>query len=410
MRALLIDDDPVFRQLLAEMIASCCPEVIVEHYDPLVKGRPGADFALAEFDLVLLDYRLGQDDGLDWLQDFKGRPDCPPTIILTGAGDETVAVRAMKLGADNYLSKQRLSKEALAQAIQEVMPGSVPQAGSTLQMDAPAAVLPKAELHLTGYRMIKEIGEGAGSRVFLVVPEGGGEPVVAKILLEELVKDHEFLARFLNEYKIAAKIESDYVGKIFNYGFSDTSIYILMEYLSGGDMQRYFTEQRVSQGQILAIFRQVLMALRDIHAAGVLHRDLKPHNVMFRADGSVALVDFGIAKLIDEPGITRQGTLLGSPTYMSPEMILGRPVDARADLYSAGIMLFKMLTNTLPFQGESAQEIADKHINAPVPPLPRSQDEFQPLIDKLLGKQPDERLASANAALQFIDKIFYGQE
>ncbi len=410
MRVLLIDDDPAFRQLLEEMVASCRPEAVVEHYDPLAKGRPGAEFALAEFDLVLLDYRLGQDDGLDWLREFKVRPDCPPTVILTGAGNEMVAVRAMKLGADNYLSKQRLSKDTLAQALQEAVPSRASQPGSTLQMDVPAAVVQSTEMHLSGYRMISEIGEGAGSRVFLVVPEGGGEPVVAKILLEELVRDHEFLARFLNEYKIAAKIKSAYVGKILNYGFSDTSIYILMEYLPGGDMHRYFTEQRVSQGQILAIFRQVLMALRDIHAAGVLHRDLKPHNVMFRADGSVALVDFGIAKLIDEPGITRQGTLLGSPTYMSPEMILSHPVDARADLYSAGIMLFKMLTKSLPFQGDSAQEIAHQHINAPVPPLPRTQDEFQPLIDVLLAKNPDERLASADAALKFIDRLFYGEE
>ena len=409
MRVLLIDDDPASRHFIAAMIASSWPEAIVEHYDLEAKGRPGAEFPLATFDLVLLDYRLGQDDGLDWLQDFKLRPNCPPTVILTGEGNETVAVRAMKLGADNYLSKQQLSKNALAEVVQDAMHVRMHQAGSTQQMDAPV-VRPNAEFHLSGYRLLGELGRGAASRVCLVVPEGGGEPLVAKVLLEELVQDHDFLARFLNEHKIAAMIKSDYVGKIFNYGFSDTSIYILMEYLRGGDLRRYFTDRHVSQGQILTIFRQVLMALRDIHAVGVVHRDLKPHNVMFRGDGSVALVDFGIAKIIDEPGITRQGTFLGSPTYTSPEMILGRPVDARSDLYSAGIMLYKMLTKNLPFQGNSAQEIARQHISAPVPPLPRSQDEFQPLIDGLLAKNPDARLASADAALKFINKVFYGQE
>lgn len=431
MRVLLIDDDPAFRQLLAELVMVCSPGAAVEQYDPAARGRPGADFGLTEFDLILLDYRLGQDDGLDWLRDFKSKPNCPQTVILTGEGNESVAVRAMKLGADNYLAKQRLSKDALAEVIKEATPSGAPDetaapggapdaastlqldapgAGNTLQLDVPAAVEPTADLGLNGYRTLSEIGKGAGSRVFLVAPEAGGEPVVAKVLMEEMVRDHEFMVRFLNEYKIATKINSKFVGKIFNYGLSDTSIYILMEYLPGGDMHRYFTEHRVTQGQILAIFRQVLMGLRDIHAAGVVHRDLKPQNVMFRADGSVALVDFGIAKSMDEPGITRQGTLLGSPTYMSPEMILGRAVDARSDLYSAGIMLFKMLTNILPFRGDSQQEIADRHVNAPVPGLPRSQDEFQPLIDHLLAKNPDERLESADAVLRFIDRIFYGAE
>ena len=198
MRVLLIDDDPAFRQLLAELVMVCSPGAAVEHYDPVARGKPGTDFGLTEFDLILLDYRLGEDDGLDWLRDFKSKPDCPQTVILTGEGNESVAARAMKLGADNYLAKQRLSKDALADVIKEATPANAPDAASTLQLDAPgavapsaggtlqldvpAAVEPSADLGLNGYRMLSEIGKGAGSRVFLVAPEDGGEQLVVWVI------------------------------------------------------------------------------------------------------------------------------------------------------------------------------------------------------------------------------------
>lgn len=409
MRVLLIDDDLAFRQLMAGMLAFACPGADVEHYDPVTKGRPAAGFGLAAFDLVFLDYRLGEADGLEWLREFKADPGCPPTVIMTGQGDETVAVRAMKLGAADYLAKQRISGEVVARVVQEAMDARKQQAGTTVRLETQPAeeIAAPAELRIEGYRVIREIGEGAASRVHLVVPEAGGEPIVAKVLLEDLILDQDTLARFLKEYQIAGKIKSPYVAKIFNYGFSDSSAYILMEYLPGGDVRDYFTTRMVDQGRILGIFRQVLMALGDIHAAGIVHRDLKPHNIMFRNDGSVALVDFGIAKIMGEPGMTLQGTLLGTPTYMSPEAITGGVVSARSDLYSAGIMLYQMLAKTAPFQGSSAQEILHQHVYTPVPPLPRSQDDFQELVDVLLAKDPDARPASAAATLKFIDRMFY---
>jgi eukaryotic-like serine/threonine-protein kinase len=408
MRVLLIDDDVAFRSLMAGMLAFACPGADVEQYDPAAKGRPAAEFGLAAFDLVFLDYRLGREDGLEWLREFKCRPDCPPTVIMTGEGNETVAVRAMKLGAADYLSKQRISGEVITRIMQEAMDARKEQAGTTVRIDvAPPGEKPEASLRIEGYRVIREIGEGAVSHVHLVVPEAGGDPVVAKVLLPELIQDRDSLARFLREYQIVGKIKSPHVAKIFNYGFSDNSAYILMEYLPGGDVREYFSSRMVDQGRILAIFRQVLMALADIHAAGVVHRDLKPHNIMFRGDGSIALVDFGIAKILGDPGMTQQGTLLGTPTYMSPEAIAGGVVGPRSDLYGAGIMLYQMLAKTAPFQGSSAQEIMVQHVSAPVPPLPRSQDDFQALVDILLAKDPASRPASAEETLKFIDRLFY---
>ena len=405
MRVLVIDDDIAFRHLLAGMLAFVCPDIEVEHYDPVEKGCPAAEFGLAAFDLVFLDYHLGQEDGLKWLREFKSRPGCPPIVLMTGLGDEALAVQAIKLGAADYLVKQRISGETLARIVQEARDARKEQAASTLQFTHESHGA--ADLKIEGYRVIREIGQGATSRVHLIAPKAGGDPIIAKVLLEEFIQNQDYLARFLKEYQIAGRIKSPYVGKIFNYGFSDSSVYILMEYLSGGDVRDLFTSRQVDQGRIMAIFRQVLLALGDIHTAGVVHRDLKPHNIMFRQDGSVALVDFGIARILDEPGVTQQGTLLGTPTYVSPETILGGVADARSDLYSAGIMLYQMLAKKAPFQGNSAEEIMQQHISAPVPPLPRTHDDFQALIDVLLAKDPDARPPSAEATLKLINRLYY---
>ena len=408
MRVLLIDRDATFRHLVTGIFTSAWPGSRIEHYDPELSGRPGRDFALAEFDLVILDNRLGSEDGLDWLRDFKARPGCPPTVMLAGQGSENVAVSAMKLGALDYLPKTLLTKESLEQIVTRILPqGSV---DATLDMHAsaePASSAP-ALPHIEGYRLLREVGCGAVSQVYLMAPESGGQPVIAKVLYEYLVHDTDFLERFLREYKIVGRIHSPYVGKVFGYGFSDNSAYILMEYLPGGDVRAYFTGHYVDQVRILRIFRQVLMALKDIHAAGVIHRDLKPHNVMFREDQSLAMVDFGIAKLNDLPSITLEGTLLGTPVYMSPEVIRGRPADPRSDLYSAGVMLYQMIAKSPPFTGTSAIEIIEQHLNAEPPRLPRAQDEFQPLIDTLLAKDPEARPESAEATLKLIDQLFYG--
>lgn len=389
MRVLLIDQDAEFRDYVTGMLASTWPGACIQHYDPL-NGRPGSGFALGEFDLILLDNLLGAEDGLEWLRDLRGRPDCPPTVMLASQGSETIAVRAMKLGAHDYLPKGMVTPESLAQ----------------LAMQAAGAA--PAKPRIDGYRLLREVGSGAVSRVYLLEPEAGGQPVIAKVLFEHLMHDSDFLQRFLREYQIVGRIDSPYVGKVFGYGFSDDSAYILMEYLNGGDVRTYFTGNYVDQVQILRILQQVLMALRDIHAAGVIHRDLKPHNVMFREDQSLAMVDFGIARIVDDPGITLAGTLLGTPVYMSPEVIRGCLADQRSDLYSAGVMLYQMVAKAPPFTGSSAAEIIDKHMHAAPPPLPRAHDEFQPLIDALLAKDPDQRPQSAEAALRLIEELFYG--
>jgi len=151
--------------------------------------------------------------------------------------------------------------------------------------------------------------------------------------------------------------------------------------------------------------RSLAKGLSAIHARGVVHRDLKPSNIMFRADDTLALADFGISKrMSDTLDLTAQFGAVGTPNYISPEQALGRPLDPRSDLYSAGVIFFELLTGRKPFQADSVEGLIYQHVHAPTPRLPRPLAPVQPLVDMLLAKHPDDRLASADELLCSLDE------
>src|SRR5438045_7351247 len=145
-----------------------------------------------------------------------------------------------------------------------------------------------------------------------------------------------------------------------------------MEFFEGRDLHKRLTGKAIQPEEALRIFRELMFALGDIHEKGVLHRDLKPQNIMFRKDGTLAIVDFGIAKHIDAIDRTGHGEVLGTPRYMSPEQVQSRALDLRTDIYSAGVLLYQMLAGAHLFDGETAVEVALHHINTPAPALPES--------------------------------------
>jgi len=154
----------------------------------------------------------------------------------------------------------------------------------------------------------------------------------------------------------------------------------------------------------MRIFRELMFALGDIHDKGILHRDLKPQNLMFRQDGTLAILDFGIAKDIAAVDRTHQGEVLGTPRYMSPEQVQGRALDLRTDIYSAGVLLYQMLTGRHLFDGETAMEVALQHVNTAPPGLPPHLERYQYLLDKLLEKDRDARFRNADEVIGFLDR------
>jgi len=404
MRILIIDDDPDLRNLLGHYIKQRWPDWAVDEYDPLERNFPADDFPLGDYQALILDYMLGRGDGLEWLQRLKTRQDCPKILFLTGAGNEIIAVRAMKLGADDYQRKQELTREKLLTSLHELTAGLKEKTLSPELASRAEGHKLGAKINIPGIKVLRLIGEGGMARVYLASREGDDEPLVVKILRREILSNKTALARFIEEYAMVERVQSRHVARIFGHGKSEEHAYLVMEFFEGGDLHKRLTGKSIDPLEALRIFRELMFALGDIHEKGILHRDLKPQNLMFRQDGTLAILDFGIAKDIAAVDRTHQGEVLGTPRYMSPEQVQGRALDLRTDIYSAGVLLYQMLTGRHLFDGETAMEVALQHVNTAPPGLPPHLERYQYLLDKLLEKDRDARFRNADEVIGFLDR------
>ena len=406
MRVLLIDDDEDLRNLLSRYIRAQWADAQIEAYDPLERDLPAADFPLSSYDVLVLDYMLGRGDGLEWLKVLKQRSDCPKVLFLTGAGNEIIAVRAMKAGADDYQRKQELTRERLITSLRELTANPVER---TVAPDLASRMEGHAlgdRVRIPGIKILHLIGEGGTARVYLASREDDDEPLVVKILRHEIVTNKKALERFMEEYSLVERIQSRHVARIVGHGNYDNYAYLVMEFFEGGDLNKRLAGEAVAPNEALRFFRELMFALGDIHEKGILHRDLKPQNLMFRQDGSLAIVDFGIAKHVDAVDMTSQGEILGTPRYMSPEQVQGRALDLRTDIYSAGVLLYQMLTGEHMFDGQTAMEVALHHLNTSPPPLPDNLARYQRLLDKLIEKDRDARFRNADEVIGFLSRNF----
>ncbi len=407
MKVLIIDDDEDLRNILAHYLKQEWPDIAVEQFDPLERDMPEASFPLGGYDVVILDYMLGRGDGLDWLQQFKLRKDCPPVLFLTGAGNEVIAVRAMKAGADDYQRKQELTREKLVTSVRELSRARTGQAATPEIAARAEGHELGARIRIPGIKVLRLIGEGGMSRVYLASRVGDDEPLVVKILRAEFSGNKSALDRFIEEYNLVERIRSRHVARIHGHGVSEDLAYLVMEFFDGGDLNMRLGNKALEPEESLKIFRELMFALGDIHEQGVLHRDLKPQNLMFRADGSLAVLDFGIAKHVDAIDRTGRGEILGTPRYMSPEQVRGVALDLRTDIYSAGVLLYQMLSGTHLFDGETAVEVALHHLNTQPPDLPEHLVQYQRLLDKLVEKDRDARFRNADEVIGFLSRKFY---
>jgi CheY-like chemotaxis protein/tRNA A-37 threonylcarbamoyl transferase component Bud32 len=405
-RVLIIDDDPDLRSLLSHYIKQRWADAVVDELDPLSRGMPDRSFPLGSYEAVILDYMLGRGDGLDWLQKLKARPDCPKVLFLTGAGNEIIAVRAMKAGADDYQRKQELTREKLLTSLREMTAPATERTSPELAARMEGHSL-GARIRIPGIKVLRLIGEGGMARVYLAAREGDDEPLVVKILRREVLSNRTALERFMEEYSLVERIQSRHVARIYGHGNAEDHAYLVMEFFEGGDLNRRLAGKPVDPNEALRIFRELMLALGEIHEKGILHRDLKPQNLMFREDGTLAILDFGIAKQIDATvDRTNAGEILGTPRYMSPEQVQGRVLDLRTDIYSAGVLLYQMLTGRHLFEGETAMEVALHHLNTPAPSLPNELERYQRFMDKLIEKDRDARFRNADEVIGFLSRKF----
>lgn len=402
LRILIIDDHPDYRSWLGHHVAAARPDALILGHDPTADGALPAGFEAGEWDLVFLDHRPGAHDGLALLRELKSQSDCPPVVVLTPQGDQQAIVCALRAGADDYLPKGANSHEHIRRVVCEaVRHGVRTQPGDSID----TRITDTPHFRLKGHRLLKQLGSGSTAAVYLMEKKRDQQLVVAKVF-RQVPDDAEHLAplqRFLREYEVISGVRHRNVVRIFDFGFDDDMAFIVMEYFAGGHLGERLA-RGMSVAHALEHLAQVACALDAIHTVGVLHRDLKPANIMMRKDSSLALIDFGVAKLRDAGAdLTRLGEIFGTPYYMSPEQGEGAPVDERADLYSLGVVFHEMLTGRKPYVAGSPMAVIWKHRHAPVPVLPSPLAACQPLLERLMAKLPEDRFCSARAVLDAIE-------
>ena len=264
-------------------------------------------------------------------------------------------------------------------------------------------------LTVQGYRIVSKIGRGGSSIVYLAERETDKQQVVLKILDAKAGLDEILLQRFVQEFDIISSIDHPNVVRIYDRGFSDRHAYIAMEYFPNGSLAEVIP-RGLNGRQALSLLAQAAGALREVHTRGVIHRDIKPGNLMARADGSIVLADFGIAKRLgNDLGHTRHGELYGTPYYVSPEQIEGSPATIQSDIYSLGIIFHEMLTGKRPFDAESVSGLIALHVSAPRPKLPSGLAEYQGLLDRMIAVDPRNRFKRADEVLEAIDEVWTQQ-
>ncbi len=261
---------------------------------------------------------------------------------------------------------------------------------------------------IPGYKIEREIGRGGMATVYLALQESLSRKVALKVMSPALSADEDFKTRFLNEGHIVGQLNHSNIVTVFDIGTHDSHYYLSMEYLPGGSL-RDRIRKHLTVAESLDIARTLGKALHYAHQRYFVHRDIKPLNVLFREDDSPVLTDFGIAKALGSSSqLTRTGFAFGSVGYMSPEQALGKAIDHRSDIYSFGAMLWEMLTGQKLYQSGDAFSLALKHATAPIPQLPDDLQHLQPLLERLLAKQAEDRFADMGAFVSELDHYLQG--
>jgi len=389
---MIIDGQADFRSLLRHHVTTHWPEAIVSDFDPITNGHLPDEFSGAGNDVILLGNRLGERAGVDVVKRFKKNPNFPALVYF---GSKEEASQVLDCGADGYFLRQGFSHDALIVRLSDILVARrrVSSTGSLFVGDKAAGIDPL----IKGYRFLKKLGSSSHSSVYLAERESTGVKMVLKVLRQIPDVNDESIAafdRFLQEYEMIADLDHPNIVKIYDLGVADDHAHIAMEYLDAGDLRQRINE-KIFANVAVKYLREIASALARIHEVGILHRDLKPGNIMLRRDNSIALIDFGLAKRLRlQMEITGSGEIFGTPYYMSPEQGHGNPVDERSDIYSLGVIFYEMLTGEKPYQADTAMGIIYKHAQAPIPLLPARFAEYQSLLNMMLAKDPEDRLQS----------------
>lgn len=263
------------------------------------------------------------------------------------------------------------------------------------------------------YRILREIGSGGMAKVYLSEDLRGNELVAVKILYPQFSEDISFIQRFIREAKLASTLTDPHIVRVLDYGADRDLHYLVMEYVEGQDVHDLLEERGAFEWKFaLELVDQLATALEHAHAHGVVHRDIKPQNMMLNEHGLLKVLDFGIARVPTLPSLTQSG-FIGSPYYASPEQAMGEEVDIRSDIYSSGIVLYELLSGRIPFDAKSPWSIISQHITSEPPAIELTTGEIpanvRALLDRMLAKRPDDRFQTPAMLRQAIAAVLAGQ-
>lgn len=263
-------------------------------------------------------------------------------------------------------------------------------------------------MDIPGYKVVRELGRGGMATVYLAEQEKFERQVALKVMAASLNSDPSFKERFIREAKLVAKLSHPNIVAVYDVGEHDGHVYMAMEYHTGGDLKDKI-RSGITPAEAVRVIIEMARALEFAHSKGVIHRDIKPDNILFRNDGSAVLTDFGIAKQGDaKTQFTQMGMVAGTPKYMSPEQARGLPLDAESDLYSLGIVFYETLLGDVPFKAEDSIALAIKHLKDPPPPLPAQFKRLQPFMDRILAKDPAKRYHRGGEVASTLEQIVAG--
>jgi eukaryotic-like serine/threonine-protein kinase len=402
-RILILEPDNKVRSALLRYAIKGWQGAAVQSTSGTLTDALGDPERLRSFDVLLVGCDFSNDGTaenatLQAIRAVAAEPRNPAVILLTAKGSEYTAVQAIKSGAFDYIPKTLLGREQVVSAVQRAMlhrKGLLGTRGGTVT----------GVVRLFGYDMRRCLATRDSVSVHVAFSAERAREVVLKVLHRgrgSLSRDANF-ERLVKEFKLLYDINDHAVAEIYDFRVTSQYCYIAMEYFPLGHLGTKL-DGKLPPRDALRYTREIARALAIIHTAGVVHRDLKPGNIMLRHDDSIALIDFGISHSTQTPNATEtQGStreIAGTPYYMSPEQSAGLAADERADLYSLGVILYQMLTGEKPYLGATADEILEQHRNAALPALPPELEACQPLLNKLLAKDATQRYGSAREALE----------
>ncbi len=404
-RCLVVHDDLELRLRLGTLVRRAIPTLDADcissaSFDALTPERIASYIAL----FLIVEFNPS-DSAVDPLARLlRSREQSPrlPIFVFARGGDERNAARTIKLGANDYWPIHSVKIGELGEVLKRLMePARSSAAAATPAADS------RRQPQIAGYRLIKTIAESATAAVYLARNDDLTEPVALKVQAlkgrgEVTEADRQ---RFVRECQILSALNHRSIADVLDYGITDEYSYLALEYFPCGSL-RDRLKNPVSEADAVNYARQIGDALQVLHSANVVHRDLKPSNLMLTDDNRLILIDFGSASMrLAASDLSRSDLCTGTPYYVCPEQIDNRDPDGRGDLYSLGIVLYEMLVGALPYVGNNLIEIFTAHRAAPVPRLPQRVLRYQPIIDRLLAKEPDDRYPSAALFLEDLSAV-----